>query len=145
MRNGINNRKGAMEGVPIQLIIVIAVGMAALAIMIGWLAFADDTNATLRRIETDPDTISLDGEGRVATEVQVRIFVYDSEDNEVDGSVVTFSGSVDEKVVVQVDSGETVTITAVLSSSQDTATINVKAERSGGMGSVDTTMMVMRT
>lgn len=144
MKKGRYGKSGAMEGVPIQLIIVVAVGMAALAILIGWLAFADDTNATLKRIETEPDTIAIEGDGRVSKEVQITVYVYDSEDNEVDGAVVTFSGSLDEKVVMQVDSGDTVTVNAVLSSSSDTATIQVKAEKSGGMGTVDTTIIVMR-
>ncbi|MEA3559878.1 MAG: hypothetical protein U9R75_11550 [Candidatus Thermoplasmatota archaeon] len=144
MRDIIKKTNGAMEGVPIQLIIVVAVGMAALAILIGWLAFAGDTDATLRSIETEPDTISIEGDGRVQKEVQVTVFVYDSESNEVDGAVVTFSGSVDENVVMQIDSGDTVTIDAVLASSSDTATINVKAEKSGGMGTCSTTIIVMR-
>ncbi|MFO8052330.1 MAG: hypothetical protein R6V01_11635 [Thermoplasmatota archaeon] len=144
MKYIIKEKDGAMEGVPIQLIIVVAVGMAALAILIGWLAFAGDTDATLRSIETEPDTITLEGDGRVQEEVLVIVYVYDSKGNEVDGSVVTFSGSVDEKVVKQVDSGDAVSIDAVLSSSSDTATIKVKAEKSGGMGVVDTTMIVMR-
>ena len=144
MRDIIRKTNGAMEGVPIQLIIVVAVGMAALAILIGWLAFAGDTDATLRKIETDPDTISIQGDGRVQKEVQVTVFIYDSEGNEVDGAVVTFSGSIDEKVVIQVDSGDIVAINAVLASSSDTATINVKVEKSGGMGTCDTTIIVMR-
>ncbi|MFW3145965.1 MAG: hypothetical protein ACMUIE_04050 [Thermoplasmatota archaeon] len=144
MRRPLKGKMGAMEGMPVQLIIVVAVGMAALAILIGWLAFAGDSDATLRRITTDPETIKLRGDGRLSEAVDVTLYIYDSEGNEVDGAVVTFSGSVNSKVVEELDSGDAVTIEAVLASGEDTAAIKVLAERSGGMGSCDTTIIVMR-
>lgn len=144
MKRPLRGSTGAMEGMPIQLIIVVAVGMAALAILIGWLAFAGDSDATLRRITTDPETIKLQGDGRISGTVDVTLYIYDSEGNEVDGVVVTFSGSVDSKSIQEVDSGDTVPVEAVLASGEDTATINVLAQKSGGMGSCETTMIVMR-
>lgn len=133
-----------MEGVPLQLIIVVVVGMAALAILIGWLALAGDTDPTLKRVASEPETIEVSGDGRVTNEVSVEVYVYDSEGNEVDDVAVTFSGAVDENVVQKIDSGDSVTITAALAPGQDTATIDLKAEKGGGMGTASTTILVMR-
>jgi hypothetical protein len=140
----VSDRNGGIEGVPLQLIIAVVVGMAALAIVIGWIAIAGDTDATLRSITTDPDTIQIPGEGRVNSSVNVTVYVYDSEGNEVDGAILTFSGSLDEKVIEKMDSGDTVHLRAVLAANADTAVINVVAEKAGGMGTVDTTIIVMR-
>jgi hypothetical protein len=139
------DQKGGMEGIPLQLIIAVVIGMAALGVLVGWLALAGDADPTLRSIETDLETIEITGEGRVNSTVAVSVFVYDSEGNEVDGVVVTFSGSVDDEVVKKVDSGEIVEIKAVLASGSDTSLINIRAEKGGGMGSCETTIIVMRT
>ncbi|MBN1391092.1 MAG: hypothetical protein JXA22_10675 [Candidatus Thermoplasmatota archaeon] len=138
------DRNGGMEGVPLQLIIAVVVGMAALGIVIGWLAIASDTDANLKRITTDPETVEITGEGRVNLTVAITVYVYDSEGNEVDDVIVTFSGAVDSKVVQKIDSGDPVEVQAVIPSSADTAVIDIKAEKGGGMGSTDTTVIVMR-
>jgi hypothetical protein len=143
MKRIIDKRAG-MEGIPLQLIIVVVVGMAALGILIGWLAMADDTDPTLKRIATEPETIEISGDGRITMEVAVEVFVYDSEGDEVDDVAVTFTGSVDDRVVEKIDSGDMVTIVAALAPGQDTATIDVEAEKGGGMGSTSTTILVMR-
>jgi len=140
-----NDTDGGMEGIPLQLIIAVVIGMAALGVLVGWLALAGDADPTLRSIETDMETIGIEGEGRLNSTVPVSIFVYDSEGNEVDGVVVTFSGSVDDEIVRKIDSGDQVEIVAVLPSGSDTALINIKAEKGGGMGSCETTIIVMRS
>ncbi len=133
-----------MEGVPLQLIIVVVIGMAALGILIGWIALAGDTDPTLRRMATEPETIEVSGEGRATTEVGVVVYVYNSEGDEVDGAVITISGAVDEKVIEKIDSGDSILVTAALAPGQDTGTIEIKAEKGGGMGSCSTTIIVMR-
>lgn len=145
MRQLRNDTDGGMEGIPLQLIIAVVIGMAALGVLVGWLALAGDADPTLRSIETDMETIGIEGEGRLNSTVPVSIFVYDSEGNEVDGVVVTFSGSVDDEIVRKIDSGDQVEIVAVLPSGSDTALINIKAEKGGGMGSCETTIIVMRS
>ena len=133
-----------MEGVPLQLIIVVVIGMAALGILIGWLALAEDTDPTLKRIASEPETITVTGDGRAVSEVEIVVYVYDSEGDEVDGAVVTISGAVDEKVIEKVDSGDGIRITAALAPGMDTGTIDIKAEKGGGMGSCSSTIIVMR-
>jgi hypothetical protein len=138
------SEQGGMEGVPLQLIIVVVVGMAALGILIGWLALAGDTDPTLKRVATEPETIMVEGEGRAVNEMEIVVYVYDSEGDEVDGAVITLSGSVDEKIVEKVDSGDIISLTAALGPGMDTGTIDIKAEKGGGMGSCSSTIIVMR-
>ncbi|MGA1847953.1 MAG: hypothetical protein ACMUHB_01310 [Thermoplasmatota archaeon] len=145
MRRLKNDMNGGMEGIPLQLIIAVVIGMAALGVLVGWLALAGDADPTLRSVETDPETIEIEGDGRVNETLQVTVYVYDSEGSEVDGVVVTISGSVDDPVVRKIDSGDDVEIVAVLPSGSSTALININAEKGGGMGSCETTMIVMRT
>ncbi|MGA1866307.1 MAG: hypothetical protein ACMUFK_02435 [Thermoplasmatota archaeon] len=138
------DRNGGIEGFPLQLIIAVVIGMAALGILIGWLAIAGDTDATLRRVTTDPETVEISGEGRVNLTVAVTVYVYDSEGNEVDDVIVTFSGSVENRIVRKVDSGDSVDVPTMIPSSMDTALIDITAEKGGGMGSCETTIVVMR-
>jgi len=144
MKKCMISKEGGMEGVPLQLIIVVVVGMAALGILIGWLTMAGDTDPTLKRIAAEPDTVKVSGDGRAASAADLQLFIYDSDGNEVDGVVVTISGAVDEKVVEKIDSGDTVSITAALPPGQDTGSIEIRAEKGGGMGSTTTTIIVMR-
>ena len=68
-----------------------------------------------------------------------------TEGDEVDGAVLTFSGSVDEKVVQKVDSGDSVEVTLALAPGEDTGTVVIRAEKGGGMGSCETIVIVLRS
>ncbi len=137
--------RGGMEGVPLQLVIVVVIGVAALGILIGWLAMAGDTDPILRKVSVEPETVSMEGDGRITKVVNFDVYIYDSEGDEVDGAVLTFSGSVDEKVVQKVDSGDSVEVTLALAPGEDTGTVVIKAEKGGGMGSCETTVIVLRS
>ncbi len=145
MRKMRSDDRGGMEGVPLQLVIVVVIGVAALGILIGWLAMAGDTDPILRKVSVEPETVSIEGDGRITRVVIFDVYVYDSEGDEVDGAVLTFSGSVDEKVVQKVDSGDSVEVTLALAPGEDTGTVVIKAEKGGGMGSCETTVIVLRS
>jgi hypothetical protein len=144
VKKRIEDETGGMEGVPLQLIIVIVIGVAALGILIGWLAMAGDPDPVIDEVSTDPEDITVKGDGRVISDVDVEIYVYDSEGNEVDDVIVTFSGSVDDPVTQKIDSGDKVKVTARLADGVNTGTIHVVAEKGGGMGSKETTIIVIR-
>jgi hypothetical protein len=147
MRYVIKDRSGAMEGIPLQLIIVVVVGVAALGILVGWLALSGGPDPTMKKVTIAPETIEIstgDSTGRVTQSKEVTIYVYDTEDNELDKVIVTFTGAVDKTVTQQVDSGGKVTVTAALPAGENTGTIHVTAEKGGGMGSKTTDIIVMR-
>ena len=106
---------------------------------------AGDTDPTLRKISVEPETVSLEGDGRITKVVNFDVYIYDSEGNEVDGAVLTFSGSVDEKVVQKLDSGDSIEVTLALAPGEDTGTVTIKAEKGGGMGSCETTVIALRS
>lgn len=134
-----------MEGIPLQLIIVVVIGVAALGILVGWLALSGDPDPTMKRVSVEPETVSIQGDGRLTEEVTFTVFIYDNKGDEINGVVVTFSGAVDQKVTQVVDSGGSVKVTVALPSGEQTGTITVKAEKGGGMGSRETTIIVMRS
>ena len=138
-------KSGAMEGIPLQLIIVVVIGVAALGILVGWLALSGDPDPTMKRVSVEPETVSIQGDGRLTEEVTFTVFIYDNKGDEINGVVVTFSGAVDQKVTQVVDSGGSVKVTVALPSGEQTGTITVKAEKGGGMGSRETTIIVMRS
>jgi hypothetical protein len=145
MRYLMRDRKGAMEGVPLQLIIVVVIAVAALAILVGWLAMSGDPDPTIKKVTVTPGTVSLTGTGRLSAEKEFTVFVYDNKDNEVDNVVMTFSGAVDKEVTqVLAKSGDKVKVTVALADGENTQTIKIKAEKGGGMGSKETTVIVMR-
>jgi hypothetical protein len=133
-----------MEGVPLQLIIVVVIGVAALGILVGWLALSGDPDPTMRRVNVSPETVTVTGTERATKEFTFTVYVYDTKDQEVDQVVVTFSGAVDKTVTQVVDSGGTVKVVAALPSGETTGIIHVKAEKGGGMGSRETTIIVLR-
>jgi len=138
------DERGAMEGVPLQLIIVVVIGMAALAILIGWLALAGDPDPTMKKVTVSPETVTLTGSGRLAADQSFTVYVYDNEGNELDDVIVTFSGAVDKEVTQKVSSGGTVKVKVALPDGEQTGTISVRAEKGGGMGSRETSIVVMR-
>ncbi|MGA1822541.1 MAG: hypothetical protein ACMUIG_08435 [Thermoplasmatota archaeon] len=142
-RNGMDSQ-GGMEGIPLQLVIVIVIGVAALGVLLGWLAMAGDPDPTLDNIDVEPEDITLEGDGRITGQCEVRVYVYDSEGNEVDGVVVTFSGAVEEEVVEKIDSGDSVELSPRLIDGMNTDTIDVTAEKGDGKGKAQTTIIVMR-
>lgn len=147
MRFVMRDRKGAMEGIPLQLIIVVVIGVAALGILVGWLALSSGPDPTMRKVTVTPDTVKMGtSNGRLTKDVDFTVFVYDTKDNEVDNVVVTFSGAVDKEVVqVLAKSGDKVKVTVALPEGDSTGEIHVKAEKSGGMGSKETTVIVVRS
>lgn len=145
MRRSGRERSGALEGLPLQLIIIIIIAAAALGVIYVWLNQATEGKATIKKVEVSPTEISVQpgAEGQPATgEVDLTVWVYDTEGNEVDDFVVTISGAVDHEVTRQMDSGESVTVVVKVPPGETTATVHIRVEKGGGMGSAETTALV---
>jgi hypothetical protein len=135
-----------MEGIPLQLIIVVVIGVAALGILVGWLALAGDPDPTMKSVDVAPETVKMGtGAGRLTKQVDFTVFVYDTKGGEVDDVILTFSGAVDTEVTqVLAKSGDKVKVTVSLPDGESSAVVHVRAEKGGGMGSKDTTVVVIR-
>ncbi len=87
--------RGALEGLPLYLIILVVIAAIAIVIIIAWLN-SISTPKAFGIISSDPNQITLndnDGDGFSSTESgKLTIIVRDSDNNRVQGATVTLSG-----------------------------------------------------
>lgn len=80
------NEKGALEGLPLYLIILVVVAGVGTAIIVGWMMNAESTE--LDHIEVDEDDKVLSTNAGQS----VTIRAYDGDGNGLEGAVVTLEG-----------------------------------------------------
>ncbi|UCE37434.1 MAG: carboxypeptidase regulatory-like domain-containing protein [Thermoplasmata archaeon] len=89
------DEKGALEGLPLYLIILVVIAAIAIVIIIAWLN-SISTPKSFGTISPDPNQITLtddNGDGFSSTESgTLKIIVRDSDNNKVKGATVTLSG-----------------------------------------------------
>ncbi len=87
--------RGALEGLPLYLIILVVIAAIAIVIIIAWLNTISTPKA-FGTISSDPNQLTLtdgDGDGFSSTESgTLTIIVRDSENDKVKGATVTLSG-----------------------------------------------------
>ena len=121
-------RKGAIEGMPLQLLIMVIVAVIVLGIILGWIYMLNDTDPLLDKIVVEPDEVYLSG----ATTPSLTITVLDTEGNNVKGVVIVISGcNVD--IVTQLETGAgNIQLTGIeLPYGRPTGYLSIIAERSG--------------
>lgn len=79
------DRDGAVEGLPLQLIIMVAIAAIVIVIILGWLA-PWQNKVDLNSLSVTPQTI---GDGSSAT---ITITAWDTKDNHLEGVVVEVTG-----------------------------------------------------
>ncbi|MGM0510053.1 MAG: carboxypeptidase-like regulatory domain-containing protein [Thermoplasmatota archaeon] len=77
------NETGALEGLPLYLIILVVVAGVGTAIIVGWMMSADSTE--LGSIEVEPVTMDTDDK-------KITVTAYDQKDNPLEGATVTIEG-----------------------------------------------------
>ena len=119
------DRKGAVEGLPLQLIIMVAIAAIVMVIILGWLA-PWQSKVDLNSIEVDPQTAN-DGESVILT-----ITAWDTKDNHLEGVVVEATGcNVGTQVGTTDENGQVVfTVTPDVPSGQ-TGQISIKGTFTG--------------
>ncbi len=84
------DRKGSIEGLPLQLMIVILIATMGTAILLGWMGNID-TPDSIGAVEILSDDIELDGKG-FTYDGHAEIFVVDQDGNPIDNATVVLSG-----------------------------------------------------
>lgn len=79
------DREGSVEGLPLQLIIMVAIAAIVIVIILGWLAPWQD-KVDLNMLTVDPQTID---DGNTTT---ITITAWDTKDNHLEGVVIEISG-----------------------------------------------------
>ena len=81
------NKKGGIEGLPLQLLIIIVVASLGLTMMVGWMNNIEEPT-TISRIEAYADPTDSD----YKKDFDVTVIVYDNKGNPVEGASVVISG-----------------------------------------------------
>lgn len=79
---------GALEGMPLYLIIIVVIAVAVLGIVLGWIFLASDTDPMIDKIEVAPEEVSLSGTGTP----EITVTVWDTEGDKVRGVVIEVKG-----------------------------------------------------
>jgi len=101
------DRTGGIEGMPLQLMIVVIVAGLVLAVVLGW-TFSIQGPAVIKRVNVDPETVNLPAvaEDRTASRtLSIHVTAFDGKDQPLQGIVVTLGGAVARTYVAQ-DSGD---------------------------------------
>jgi hypothetical protein len=133
-------RAGAIEGMPLQLLIMVIVAVVVLGIILGWIYILSDTDPMIDRIVVEPDEVHMTG----ASIPSITITVLDTDGNNVKGVVVVISGC-NLEIVEELESGTgTIQLAGIdLPYGRPTGYLSIVAERSG-MGRKTTDVVVFQ-
>ena len=84
-----NDRRGSIEGLPLQLMIMIVIATMGTAILVGWMGSIDSPH-TIGSVEVTSGDILLDG--NFTDSAIVEIYVTDQDGNPLKGATVVLSG-----------------------------------------------------
>lgn len=81
------NKKGGIEGLPLQLLIIIVVASLGLTMMVGWMNNIEEP-ATIDRVEVYADPV----DSNYANEFELTFVVYDNKGNPVEDANIAITG-----------------------------------------------------
>jgi len=91
----VSDKDGGIEGLPLQLMILVLIAGVGAAVMLGWMADLD-TPSTISSVYADPGELVLDDEdgNGVFTDddICLTVYVMDNDGNSVSGALVVLSG-----------------------------------------------------
>ena len=92
------NKKGGIEGLPLQLMIIIMVATLGTAIIVGWMGNIEEPHS-INKVEVESDSIDLTSSAVIKssgsvyrTNQDVIITVYDQNGNPLEGATVILTG-----------------------------------------------------
>jgi hypothetical protein len=83
------NRRGSIEGLPLQLMIIIIIATMGTAILVGWMG-SIDTPKHIGAVDVASGDIVLDGNS--TSDGMIEIYVSDQDGNPLSGATVVLSG-----------------------------------------------------
>lgn len=126
----VRNKKAGIEGMPLMIIIIVVIAVAVLGIVLGWIFLASDSDPMIKKITVDPETVKTNT-------MTVKVYVWDTEGDKVEGATISVSGcNVNTPPVktakVGGDTYATITLTGLsLSPGTQTGTLSLLAEKTG--------------
>ncbi|MCQ2071018.1 MAG: hypothetical protein MJZ68_07795 [archaeon] len=88
------DNRGGIEGLPMELLIIVVVATIGMAILVGWMSGIEEPD-TFGGISTNMDTIEFKGDEGNANKMtldDLSIFVYNSKGDGIEGATVMLTG-----------------------------------------------------
>ncbi len=129
------DRRAAIEGLPLQLMILVIIAGLATTVIVGWMGSIDVPNG-IGAVTVEPGHILLtEGENgiRYAEDVSLDVAVFDRLGDPVSGAAVVLSGS-------SVSDGKGSAVYAVTGSDGVARFSSLSMQTNGGLGQIDVTV-----
>ena len=124
----IRRKDGSIEGMPLQLLIMIIVAVVVMGVIMGWIYFLSDSDPVIDSIIVEPGEIDITGTGPHS----VSVTVLDTDGTPVKGVVLAISGCGVDKVEILEEGTGSVELTGIdLPFGRPTGFISIIAQRSG--------------
>lgn len=134
------NEEGAIEGLPLQLLIMVVIAGVAIGVIVGWMSFSKTEVGT---ITANPDTITVSRVYGVLN-TSVTITVLDQNGKALNDATVTLSGSgVDTAKKTGSNGTATFAITATLPTNTNTGSITATASYDSTWGKTTRTVTIL--
>lgn len=130
------NDNGAVEGLPLQLIIMVAVAAIVLVIVLGWLA-PWQSKVDLDTLTVTPTSVDNN------EEVTITVTAWDTKGNHLEGAVIEMSGCNVGPLVLTTGADGTATFTVTPSIPTGTNNINVLGKFTGTVYTERTAFVVV--
>jgi hypothetical protein len=132
-----NDRNGAVEGLPLQLIIMVAVAAIVMVIVLGWLA------PWKNKVDLDTLTVTPSATGN-NDQVTITVTAWDTKGNHLEGAVIELSGCNIDTVVMTTGPDGTASFTVTPSILPNTTNnINIVGKFTGIVYSEKTAFVVV--
>ena len=99
------DNKGGLEGMPLQLLIIVVVAVMALGLIMSWMGSIDEPPKSIKIVDIEIDASYEDIDLSRGSPDEIRVTVYDQELKKVDGAVVTLEGCGFDEVSARTGSG----------------------------------------
>ena len=130
------NKSGAVEGLPLQLIIIVAVAAIVLVIVLGWLA-PWKNKVDLDTLTVTPSTVDNNNQ------ITIIVTAWDTKGNHLEGVVIEMSGCNVGTRVLTTGSNGTASFTVTPSIPSGTANINIVGKFTGTVYTEKTAFVVV--
>lgn len=143
MRKFRTNNSGAIEGLPLQLLIMVIIAAVGIGIVVGWMSFS---KTEVGSVTADPGTIEVTKAGGTANKT-ITVTVLDQNNKALKDATVTISGcGADTAKKTGTDGKVSFDITATLPINTNTGEITIAAsyDSTWGKTTKTTTVLVVR-
>lgn len=130
------NKNGAVEGLPLQLIIIVAIAAIVLVIVLGWLA-PWQNKVDLNSLTVTPMIVDNNNQ------TTITVTAWDTKDNHLEGVVIQISGSNVETQVLTTGADGTVSFTVTPSIPSGTGNIDILGKFTGTVYTEKTAFVVV--